>query len=82
MEIIIGAVIAVLMTFLCMYCYRRGVKDGMSVKAEREPRKMNIPKLKTKEQKKIAKEQKEYEDTVDAITSFGKTLQMSPDEDE
>lgn len=61
---IIYVAVAITVAFLCMWFYRRGVKDGQAIKNGAEPERI-IPSIKErKEQKEAEEQQKELEDRI------------------
>lgn len=58
--LLICTIIGLIVAFTCIYCYRRGVRDGMCVKNDRFPEKI-IQKpefMQTKDEKQQTEEEK------------------------
>lgn len=54
MEVLIGVAAGILVVFLCLFCYRLGIKDGRAVKEDRPLEKaVNIPQVKPKQENGI-----------------------------
>ncbi len=70
MEVIIGTIVGIIVAFLGMYCYRRGVKDTQHTKKGEEPKKLKIPKPKTKTEKESIKKSAKLANELDILLNF------------
>lgn len=73
MEILLGTITGIFVTFICVWCYRQGIKDGRSVKEDKPLEKVKEPKPEkiTKEDKKQIEElQNQFENLMNFQPNF------------